>query len=300
MKHLAFSIVATATIMLSACAKEDTPDNPVDPEPPTDKLKININPSVVESLATDTGFENGDKIGLYVVNYSGSTPGTLANSDNHVDNMCFTYNGQWTPSSPIYWKDRTTHADFYLYYPYVDVTSVGAHAFSVRTDQSALADYKASDFMVGKASDLAPTASAIAIPANHVMSRIAIDLQPGNGFTAQSLASATISVKVNGVKCSSTIDLATGAVTPTGSASSVTPLYKNNTYKALIVPQTVEECDLITINVDGRDFIFRKAFDFEGGKDHTFTVTLSKTSNGVNVEINPWVDDGTDNGGIAE
>ena len=33
---------------------------------------------------------------------------------------------------------------------------------------------------------------------------------------------------------------------------------------------------------------------------HKFTVTLSKTSNGINVTIGQWEDDGTDNGGTAE
>lgn len=38
----------------------------------------------------------------------------------------------------------------------------------------------------------------------------------------------------------------------------------------------------------------------EAGKKHKFTVTLSKTSNGVNVNITKWEDDGIDYGGTAE
>lgn len=305
MKRLAFPIMAATAIMLSACSKEaDTPLNPSEPndptKPTTEKIEIKISPSVVESRATDYGFENGDRIGLFVVDYSGSNPGTLTASGNHVDNMRFTFNGSWTPDSPIYWADKTTHADFYLYYPYANVTSVSAYPFSVRTDQSTAEAYKASDFMTGKATDITPTASAVTIPASHVMSRIVINLQAGNGFTAESLASANASVKINGVKCSSTIDIATGAVTPTGSATSVTPLFENNAYKALIVPQTVSEGNLITVNIDGQEFIFKKAFTFEGAKSHKFTVTLNKTTNGVNVSINPWNEDGMDNGGTAE
>ena len=107
-------------------------------------------------------------------------------------------------------------------------------------------------------------------------------------------------MKINGVKCNSTVNLSTGAVTATGDATSVTPLFSDNSYKALIVPQTVGAGNLITVTVDGRDFNLKKEFTFESSKSHKFTVTLSKTSNGVNVNINPWGDDGTDNGGTAE
>lgn len=298
----AFSLLTSAAIFLSACSQgsEGTDPDPITPDPEIKKIEIKISPSVSESRATDYGFEAGDCIGLYVVNYNGSTPGSLIAAGNHVDNMRFTYNGSWIPDSPIYWIDNTTHADFYLYYPYADVQSVSAYPFTVKADQSVESAYKASDLMVGKATNIAPTASATVIPASHVMSRIMINLEAGNGFTKESLASAAVSVRVNGVKCGATVNLATGAVVPTGEATAVIPFAYDNSYKALIVPQTVAEGDLITVTVDGTDFNFRKGFTFESGKNHKFTITLSKTSNGVNVNINPWNDDNIDNGGTAE
>lgn len=302
MKHLALPIIAAAAIVLSGCSKEAestiTPSEPSNPTP--EKMEIKISPAISESRATDYGFETGDCVGLYVVNYNGANPGLLANSGNHVDNMRFTYSGTWVPDSPIYWANNETHADFYLYYPYDNVQSVKAHQFEVKTDQSTEAAYKASDFMVGKAANIAPTNSATVINASHVMSRIIIKLAAGNGFTAESLAASNVSVKINGVKCNSTIDLSNGAVTATGSAVSVTPYFVDYTYKALIVPQTVAEGNLITVTVDGRDFNLKKEFTFESAKSHKFTVTLSKTSNGVNVNINPWADDNVDHGGTAE
>ena len=56
----------------------------------------------------------------------------------------------------------------------------------------------------------------------------------------------------------------------------------------------------VTVTVDGRDFNLQKAFTFEGGKRHRFTVVLNKTSNGINVTIDQWEDDGIDHGGTAE
>lgn len=296
-------MAAFPALALSACGGgSDNPEpTPITPTTPTEKkLEIRISPKMADTRATDYGFETGDCIGLYVVNYSGSTPGTLANSGNHVDNMRFTYNGTWTPDKQITWVDNNTHADFYLYYPYANVGNVGALPFSVKADQSTEAAYKASDLMTGKALNVAPSEEAVSIPVDHAMSRIVIKLQAGNGFTAESLAAADIKVKINEVKCDATLNLASGSVTATGNPVSMTPFFADGEYKALIVPQTVQENNLITVTVDGRDFNLRKAFTFESAKSHKFTVTLSKTSAGVNVNINPWIEDGTDNGGTAE
>ena len=56
----------------------------------------------------------------------------------------------------------------------------------------------------------------------------------------------------------------------------------------------------ITVNVGGKDYNLKKAFTFVSGKCHKFTVTVSKTRNGINVNIDGWETDGTDNGGVAE
>ena len=301
---LVLSFVFCYSAFLAGCSQgtvePDGPDEPMPKPPVVQPKEIKINPSVSESRATDYGFETDDCIGLFVVNYSGTTPGNLVTAGNHVDNMRFTYSGEWTPDKPVYWEDNTTNADFYLYYPYSNVQSVTAYPFAVKANQSTEAAYKASDMMVGKSVNVSPTETAVVIPASHVMSRAIITLEAGNGFTKESLAKSAISVKINGVKCNSTVNLSTGAVTPTGEATSVLPLFSDDSYKALIVPQTVADGNLITVTVDGVDFNLNKSFTFESAKSHKFTIVLSKTSSGVNVTITPWYDDGVDYGGTAE
>lgn len=301
-KNYRFFIALATAFMAAGCSNRSDNTEPTLPQDPPaqEKTEIRISPSVTDSRATDYGFENGDCIGLYVVNYSGNNPGTLANTGNHVDNMRFSYSGTWTPDQQVTWADNSTHADFYAYYPYSIVKSVDAHEFTVQADQSTEKAYKESDLMTGKSRDVAPTSSAIDIPVSHAMSRAIITLEPGNGFTKESLAAAAISVRLNGLKCHSTVDLASGTVTPTGEPAKITPYLTNGTYRALIVPQTVETGSLITVTADGREYNLQKGFTFESGKSHKFTVTLSKTSAGVNVNITPWVDDDTDNGGTAE
>lgn len=293
-----------ALLTLGACSGSGSdPSTPgTQPAKPVSKLPININTLVDNTRVTGNSFENGDKIGLFVVNHQ--TDGSsvaLAPSGNYVDNMQYTYSGTWTPASPIYWKDNTTHADFYLYYPYTSsISSVTAFPYSVKANQSNLVDYKAGDLLIGKTTNVAPSETAVKISAKHVMSMIQVTVAPGNGFTAESLAAAQVSVKINGVKTQATANLTTGEVTATGNATTITPLHEDGAYKALIVPQAVAESKLITVNVDGRDYNLTKALTFESGKCYKCNVTVKKTSNGVNVDITKWEDDGNDYGGTAE
>lgn len=300
-----YFLIGILSTYLFACCSSDSVNETVPPTPPSEKLPINISTSV-SSRATDLAFEVGDKIGLYVVNHNADgSAAALQVSGNHVDNMQYTYNSTWTPATQTYWIDNSTHADFYLYYPYTSsITSIDAMPYSVKANQSQLSDYKAGDLMIGKTIDVAPTQLSVKIEAKHVMSQMTINLVAGNGFTDATLAAAKISVKVNRLKTKATANLATGAVTAIGDDTDIIP-YKvaNNSYKAIVVPQLVGEGNLITINVDGRDFNLPKTSNFTGfeaGKKHNFNVTLSKTSNGVNVNITKWEDDGNDYGGTAE
>lgn len=300
-----FLLAATVCTILSSCSEGSEPSIEPTPEPtptPQEQVKIPINLSIGNyTRANDTAFENGDKVGIYVVNYNGSTAGTLATSGNHVNNTQFTYNGSaWTPASTIYWLDQTTHADFYAYYPYSASASISAHSFSVKTDQSTEANYFASDFLWGKATNIAPIKNAVPITTNHTFSNILIYLEAGEGFTAETFAAATKSVKITNIKTSATINLATGVATATGDIAAITPWNVGTHYRAMVVPQTVADgTNLITITIDGVDYTFAKGFTFKPNHQHKFTVSINKTNGNIDIGIGGWESDDSDNGGSA-
>ena len=299
MKHFILSLAALSCLVSCTSGDDEIiPSPPPDPDP----VKIPINISMNGwTRVTDTDYESGDKVGIYVVNYQGSSAGALQSSGNHVDNMCFTYTDNWTPESDIYWQDETTKADFYCYYPYGTPSDITAHPFSVKTDQSQQADYKASEFLWGKASGVSPTANAVPIITNRSMSNMLIYVAPGKGFTEETLAAATKSVRICNVKSSATVDLRTGVATATGSATEIIPYNEGTYYRALLVPQTVADgSNLITITVDGVDYTLAKGFTFKANTQHKFTVTVNKASSGVDIGVGNWEVDDTDNGGAAE
>lgn len=291
---------------MAACSGGNDPEVPnPEPNPPSiiDKMPISLDvKQLVEVRATDTSFESGDKVGLYVVNYNGTTPGALTNSDNYVSNMRFTFSSSlWKPDAPIYWKDESTKADFYCYYPYATINNAKEYLFAVKTDQSSLANYKASDFLWGKTAGASPTSSAVSIIVHHMMSNALIEVVPGDGFTAESLAAATVIVKLVNVKTNATIAMGTGTTTATGTPGEIIPLKENDLYRALIIPQTIPDGSaLVIVTVNGKDYTLTKGATFVANTKHRLTVKVSKTNSGINVGIGGWEVDGTDNGGTAE
>ena len=288
---------AAALAALVSCQKNDTetPITPVD-----ENLKINLSMDIATKV-TDTAFESGDEVGIYVVNYVDGVAGTLAASGNHYDNVKHTYSTSWTPAEEMYWLDKTTKADFYCYYPYGNPSSVTAYPFAVNANQSTLANYKASDFVWGIASGVSPTSNLVQIATKHVMSNMTIYLEAGDGFTDDTFAAANVSVAVHNVKTNASVNLTDGTVTATGSVTEMIPYNEGTYYRAVIVPQTVaNDSALIVVTVDGTEYTLKKGFTFVGGKQHKFTVTVNKTGNGINIGIGGWETDGEDNGGSAE
>ena len=282
-----FSLFALV-VLLIGCTNDASQDEQL-----VDRLPIKIN--LEKSRANDTAFESGDQVGLYVVNYNGSTAGTLTSTENHINNACFTLSTDWRAEEELYWKDASTKADFYAYYPYGNPTDVLAYPFSVNTDQSAEADYWASDFLWGKRSGVAPTKNAVTITTEHLLSNALVYIKAGEGYSATELATADVEVKICNIKNSATINLATGVATATGGVTEIIPWNTGAYYRAMIVPQTVSsDTNLVSVKINGKEYAFATDITFAAGTQHKIEVTISAPSNGLvaSFSIKEWsVDD---------
>ena len=248
----------------------------------------------IEQVATtrvnDEGFCDGDGVGIYVVNYDGGVPGQLVVEGNQADNVRYVYdeaNGRWVPDESVYFRDKNTHVDIIGYYPYGSPSSVDAYAFEVAKDQSTeaanglLGGYEASDFLWGKAADIAPTSQRIAVKSQHRMAGVLVTLSEGTGFDTGEFAQLEKSVLVTNTIRKAVIDLSTGEVFPTGEVptTGTVPYKRDGDFRAVVVPQTVAaSTPLFSITVDGVPYVFRKSepFSYVGGKLHKFTIEVSK------------------------
>ena len=245
---------------------------------------------VAVTRVNDNGFCDGDEMGVYIVDYQGSTPGTLQNSGNRGTNVKHTFDEaayKWNSAYDVYWKDDHTHIDIYGYYPFGSPEDVNAYSFKVKKDQSAeataneMGGYEASDFLWGKAADVAPTEKIIRIPMRHRMSSPRITLAEGEGFAEGEWSKLEKQVLIKNTRQDALINLADGTVTATGEVSQtgIIPYVKNDVFRGIVVPQTISAgTNLFTITVDGVVYNFSKTEDFTyvSGKMHNFTILVNK------------------------
>lgn len=289
MKRLALPIMAL--VVLVSCKKDEEPA----PTPEPDAVPIQIATTVTR--ATDSAFETGDNVGLFVVNQ----PNGIQASGNHVDNCKFTFDGtKWNAGKEIYWLDATTKADFYCYYPYTSpVSSITAFPFKVSQDQSTENGYKTSDFMWGKVDGIAPTPDPVVITVNHSMSCLIVNLKAGTGWKEDDIKNTEITLR--GLRTSSLINLADGTVTADGDAMEMKPMQVGaGIFKALVVPQKVSGSELVKIKVGTNSYSLKTSIDLKSGRQHTCSVVVNRTGEGINIGIGPWETDDIDYGGSVE
>lgn len=285
MKNVLNIMAGIACISLAACSNEST--ELLEQEPVHKLVRI--------ETRADNNLSN--QVGVFMVY------GDMQPTDNYINNMCLTSegNGSWSADRQIYWQDNVTCADFYAYSPYVpNLDDVTALAYQVQVDQSDESKQKSSDFLWGKLASQEPTDKVLNMMLHHIFSRAIIRVAPGEGFTEEELKNGTLSVRINGVRTQATIDLSNGGVTPAGNAQTIIPLKEEELrYSAIIVPQQVPETGLITVTWNGADYTLTNSMLFESGKQYTFTITLKKTSGGINIGISGWEDAGEDYGGTV-
>lgn len=286
-KYIVFS--AVSALMLMSCNDNEITEGVSRGQ---DSNVISLSGEIDQVAVTrvnDNGFCDGDIMGVYIVDYNGNTPGTLATKGNRGTNVPHTFDEaayKWNSAYDIYWKDDRTHVDIYGYYPYGTPTDVNEYAFEVQKDQTKnngdeMGSYEASDFLWGKAADVAPTEKVIRLPLRHKMSNARITLKEGEGFAEGAWTELEKQVLVLNTKRSSVINLATGNVTATGEVAKTgtIPFCKDNEFRAIVVPQSVEAGKvLFSITVDGTPYTFKKEekFTYMAGKMHNFTIQVNK------------------------
>ena len=259
------TILAAGLALLSSCSLDGPGLGPETASRSPYQVQINgeIKQQPATKVTTD-GFCSGDEIGLYIVNYDGSTPGTLKLEDNQADNVKFSYDesGSWTSEYDVYYRDNDTNVDFYGYYPYNTApTSIGEYPFEIARDQSkdaengSLAPYEASDLLWAKTENITPTAAKVLLRFRHIMSSARVRFTQGSGWTdAAEFAAVSKAVLVTNTVRKTTVNLADGTVTLDSDVplSGTVPMNDNGEYRAIVAPQTVAAGkSLLVITIDG-------------------------------------------------
>lgn len=308
-RHL---FVATGMLAaLCACTSDkESDDAPVEPPPPppvpvVEQIPLTIDVKLTGEAAA-SGFGRGDDAGLYVVNHAADgSAQPLKSTGNYVDNGLYLLQDTWIADNPICWKDSVTHADFYIYSPYMPtVQSVESMPWSVRLDQTDKDDYLASRLLIGRRLDVVPTRERIVMDVSLATARIVVELKAGKGFTEASLAESDVNVSLCRMKTQAVADLVLGNVVAVGPVADIATFKADATnWQAIVVPQALDEGSQVKVTLDGTEYTLPLTSKFdaiESGRSYQLTISVSQTGEGVNIGIIAWKDDGKDYGGTAE
>ena len=300
--------IIVVALMMASCSERDVAEEYVGAAFPME-LKAQY---PVLTRATDTGFADGDHIGVFVADYSGDVPASLVGGTLRADNISFTYdeaNDKWTSSKTIYWKDQNTAVDVVGYYPYAEsVDNPTAYKFTIDTRQdristtTRLGGYEASDLLWAKCVRALPNDGSINLNFGHLMAGMTIVLEKGEGFEEKEWTTLQKRVLVNQAATSTTVNLETGKVEPIdqGDATIFTLPYEN-AFKAVVIPRNYDAgSDILTISVGDQNYKFQKKemMTLQSGKMHKFTIKVDKRQEAgdyvftlVGESISSWIDD---------
>ena len=313
--QVGISLIAM-TLMLTACSEKDVTEYHTGTALP---MAFCAEYSGL-TRATDSGFANGDRIGIFVADYSGDVPESLADGTLRADNLPFTYDeakGEWMSGKTLYWKNQNTAVDVVGYYPYTEsVDNPTAYSFSIDTHQertatvTRLGGYEASDLLWAKSVKALPGNGTINLTFRHLMAGVTVDLEMGEGFDDKEWATLQKRVLINHAATSTTVNLETGGVEPVGQGdASVFTLPYGNGFRAVLIPQSYDAgSDILTIAVGEQDYKLSKneTVTLQSGKMHKFTIKVDKRQDAgdylftlVGESISSWIDDDDFHDGIV-
>lgn len=240
--------------------------------------------------ATEYGFEDGDRIGLFIT----KSDETLETSGNCVSNELLTKGGEgWNTANEIF----LDHGNYnvYAYYPYSAVNSIEDYEVAVSTDQSKQEDYTASDIMYARSMNYSNLADAVRLNFSHVMSKLTIRLIKSEDYEGELPQHAD--VFVHSTVTRATLDLNTGIATKkpkTGAKTIRAHQASANTYEAIVVPQRLEtRLPLIEIEANGVSYLLESKFVFKKGMNHVVNVVIPSSPEQVKIEVSGEVDNWT-------
>ncbi len=312
MKQIRFyTALALSAMLLAAC----NDDLGVPPAAGGSGQRIQLSGEIDQLAVTrvnDEGFADGDVMGVYIVDYNGTQPGTLQVSGNRGDNVYHTFdeaNYRWNSAYDVYWKDKHTPIDVYGYYPAGSPSSIEAYAFTVQADQSTeptdgrLGGYEASDFLWGMAGNIAPTTNVVRLALSHRMANARVTLVQGEGFESEEWLKTEKSVLLPNLVRQASINLSDGSVRPNGSVekNATVPGRTGDEWRAIVVPQTVSAgTTLFSITIGGMPYKFSKDEDFTytAGRMSNFAIRVDKKEASgdyaltlISESITPWEND---------
>ena len=302
MKKICLAI-SVAAVLFAGCAKTGFPgDETAGGETIADDGLMHFSMDYPSTKATETAFESGDRIGVYITAYENGEPLALQLGGNYKNNNAVTFDGSvWNAEPEIYWEEENSKYDVFAYYPFGSPSSVDEMPFDVAENQNipeteeSLSTYEASDFLFASRKGVTSADGSVNLLFKHKMSKFTVVLKKGEDYEGE-IPDEGVSVLIHNTVTSSLIDLSTGDVVkhPMASARTITAKKDaSDRYSAIIVPQMIlYKQPLIEIICNGVSYMIETRFQFKSGVQHIINVTLDNNPEQVKIEIGGEIEGG--------
>ncbi len=298
MKKTLFTVAALLGLLLVGC-NNDTEQ--LAPRTDCGAKELKLTTALAGyTRATDTAFEQGDKVGFYMILPQEYVEVDVNVKKAHYDNYCFEVDesGALTAAETLWWyADESYTADLVAYYPYdaekaCDNAPEKEMTFMVKADQRTAEAYTASDFMVAHLQS-APTEEALSLPFKHLLSKVVVTVDNQLGEELSGLW-------FSGVLGTVSYNLETPqSVTATDLKGAIRAYHETTraeeTFRLILAPQSDVTPELIVTTVSEKQYTFtlEQAVSFASGKQYTAHITLDADAHSTEFTptVTDWVED---------
>ncbi len=259
MKKILFSMVALSALLMVSCSKDPVQE----PAPEAKGMAISLEASMADfTRATDTAFEQGDKIGLYIFN-----------PDAYLNNVAYTLGAEGfaAATQQVWYENEELESQVVAYYPYNTSAAATSHTFTVASVQTSHAAYTASDLMVATTT-ATPTEEAVKLPFKHMLSKVNLTIENKTEEAVKSVHFVGVAGTVN-----YEVKDAASTLKASGEATIQAGELEDGTYTLIMAPQTVAPTMVITTESDAQyNFKVENAVEFKAGTVSTAKVSIEK------------------------
>ena len=292
-KFFALALLAGAMV---SCNTEDTTSTT-----PNGKVAVQFTGGIsVNTRASGLAWADGDMIGIFM---TGANQTLSADAIKEgVDNVCYQTSGSiaFSPISggkTIYYP-IDGDVDFYSYYPYTTVSN-----YKVALNVADQTNQEAIDFMYAKTTGRNKATPQVDLRFSHRLSRLILNVQPGNGLTEDDLNKLKVTIKDQNT--TATFNLADGLISDEGNPTNIQmkAIQVGKRYEAILLPtaSTIREIEFDLDNGYDAPFVWKMDQELKGGNLYNYTtVKLTRSTVDMNGIIESWNEVRNNNENIAD
>lgn len=291
-KFFALALLAGAMV---SCNTEDTASTTAN-----GKVAVQFTGGIsVDTRAAGQAWADGDKIGIFMIE-AGKTLSADVIKEG-VDNVCYQTSGS-SAFSPIsggktIFFPIDGDVDFYSYYPQTTVND-----YKVALNMANQTSQEAIDFMYAKKTGCNKATPQVDLKFNHMLSKLVLNVQPGNGLTQDDLNKLKVTIKDQNT--TGTFNLADGTISGEGNPDNIQmkAVQVGKIYEAILLPtaSTIREIVFDLNNGYDAPFVWKMDSELKGGNMYNYTtVKLTRSTVEMTGTIESWNEIRNNNENIA-